>query len=186
MLTLNKYDIFPTPLWHLEDTPQWLVEFLYNEAYSTKEKYLSENRSNQGGYQSPPFIWEEFPREPKEYFNELLGSIPFSNTTKVQLEGDMSPYGWYNINGKGSWNMPHTHPISNLALILYLTDTNNELTVINPMQHTRHFLEDSPPYTSPHLKKGDIVIFPSDLMHFVRKNESNKDRVSLSMNLQLC
>tara|TARA_R100001443_G_C3261683_1_gene155762 strand:+ start:51 stop:611 length:561 start_codon:yes stop_codon:yes gene_type:complete len=186
MLTLNKYEEFTTPIWHLEDTPQWLVDFLYKEAYRLKENCQSDNRSNKGGYQSPPFIWEEFAVEPKKYFNELLESIPFSQSTKVQLEGEKSPYSWYNINSKGSWNVVHTHPVSSLTLILYLTDTNNELSILNPNYHTRYFLDSESHYISPKLKRGDIIIFPADLMHFVKPNESNKDRVCLSMNLQLC
>ena len=34
--------------------------------------------------------------------------------------------------------------------------------------------------------KGDIVIFPSDLVHYVKPNPRKEDRISISMNLQLC
>ena len=34
--------------------------------------------------------------------------------------------------------------------------------------------------------KGDILIFPSDIMHFVKPNQKDTDRISISMNLQLC
>ena len=34
-------------------------------------------------------------------------------------------------------------------------------------------------------KKGDIVIFPSDLMHQVESHEGEEDRMSISMNLLL-
>ena len=188
MLTLYQHEIFPTPIWHLENTPQWLVDFLYKEAYRLKENCQSDsdNRSNKGGYQSPHFIWEEFAIEPKKYFNELLGSIPFSQTTKVQLEGEKSPEWWYNINAKGDWNLPHVHPITDLALVLYLTDTDMELTFMNPYHHTRLNLDGHKQYNAPKLNKGDIIIFPADLPHFVMPNQNDIDRISLSMNLQLC
>ena len=35
-------------------------------------------------------------------------------------------------------------------------------------------------------KKGDVVIFPTDLIHYVKPNPKEEDRVSISMNLQLC
>ena len=35
-------------------------------------------------------------------------------------------------------------------------------------------------------KEGDIIIFPSDIIHFVTPHEEETDRVSISMNLQLC
>ena len=34
-------------------------------------------------------------------------------------------------------------------------------------------------------RKGDIIIFPSDIIHFVTPHEEETDRVSISMNLQL-
>ena len=40
-----RHDLFSTPLWHIEGTPQQLVEELYQGAYRFKEKYPSENRS---------------------------------------------------------------------------------------------------------------------------------------------
>ena len=36
-----------------------------------------------------------------------------------------------------------------------------------------------------HGKKGDIVIFPSDIIHFVLPNPKEEDRVCISMNLRL-
>ena len=34
-------------------------------------------------------------------------------------------------------------------------------------------------------KKGDIVIFPADLIHQVEPHEKEEDRISVSMNLLL-
>ena len=184
MLTLNRHEIFPTPIWHLEDTPQDIIDVLKQGAYEAKEKHSNAQRSNQGGYQSPCYEWEDFPV--KEYFNRLLVSIPFSNKSKVQIKGINAPSWWYNINSKGAWNIVHTHPDTSLALILYLTDTNHELSILNPHHHTRHFLHDFYHYISPTTKKGDILIFPADLMHFVKPNESERDRICVSMNLLLC
>jgi hypothetical protein len=186
MLKLNRHDIFPTPVWHLEDTPQWLVDFLYKDAYKYKANYKSENRSSKGGYQSPGLDWDYFPTEPKKYFNDLLSTLPVSTEANIQLEGSKSPYWWYNINGKGDWNLPHVHPRSDLAFVLYLTDTDLEFTIMNPYHHTRINLDGHMQYTTPKINKGDIIIFPSDLPHFVMPNHNDIDRVSLSMNLQLC
>ena len=57
---MKRHDIFPTPVWHIEGTPQVLVDELYQGAYHFKERYQSEKRSNQGGYQTPAFDWEIF------------------------------------------------------------------------------------------------------------------------------
>ena len=34
-------------------------------------------------------------------------------------------------------------------------------------------------------KKGDVLIFPGDIIHYVMPNTKEKDRVCISMNLQL-
>jgi cupin superfamily acireductone dioxygenase involved in methionine salvage len=35
-------------------------------------------------------------------------------------------------------------------------------------------------------RKGDIVIFPADIYHYVMPNPKDEDRISISMNLRLC
>ena len=87
-----------------------------------------------------------------------------------------------NINSEGHWNTPHTHPNSDFALVLYLTDSDGLLTFLNP--HAQRNI--SKQNTSINAKKGDIVIFPSDLVHYVMPNPREEDRISISMNLQLC
>ena len=176
---MKKHEIFPTPVWHIEGAPQQLIEELYEGAYKFKEKYESETRSNKGGYQTPILEWEMFHPEGKKYINNVVGDI-----FKFNVEG-----WWYNINGQGDWNSPHTHPNVNMALVLYVTDSDGLLNLMSP--HPMRLL-DSQDYggAGDHMRvnanKGDIVIFPADILHFVKPNPRDEDRISISMNLQLC
>ena len=173
---MKHVDLFSTPVWHIEGTPQELIDELYKGAYRFKENYKSADLSNEGGYQTPPFEWEMFHPQGIELINK---------TVDKAIERDFEITGWwYNINGKGHWNMPHTHPGSDLALVLYLTETDELLHFINPFSHRKMELDNTA--YSPNTSKGDIVIFPSDLVHFVKPNQREEDRVSISMNLQLC
>ena len=174
-----RHDLFPTPVWHIEGAPLKLIDELYQGAYRIKEKYKSVPKSNQGGYQTPTLEWEIFHPEGKEYINNVVGDI-----FKFKVES-----WWYNINGQGHWNTPHTHPDVNLALVLYVTDSDGLLTFMNP--HPMRVLDDqfyggSGDRVSINAKKGDIVMFPSDLVHYVKPNTREEDRISISMNLQLC
>ena len=174
-----RHDIFPTPVWHIEGAPLKLIDELYQGAYRIKEKYKSVPKSNQGGYQTPTLEWEMFHPEGKEYINNVVGDM-----FKFKVES-----WWYNINGQGHWNTPHTHPEVNLALVLYVTDSDGLLTFMNP--HPMRLLDDhfyggSGDRVSINANKGDIVIFPSDLVHYVKPNPRKEDRISISMNLQLC
>ena len=168
------HDIFPTPLWHIEETPQQLVDELYNGAYHFKEKYSSESRSNQGGYQSPNFSWNDFHPQGKEYLDEIIIKASGKHF-KIQTW-------WYNINGKGHWNIPHAHPDCNFALVWYLTPSDGLLILMSPFpqrkiaRHGDHISIDA--------KKGDIIMFPSDINHYVKPNQKDTDRISIAMNLQ--
>ena len=120
------------------------------------------------------FNWQEFHPQGKEYIEKLITDI-FTNYL-VSISG-----WWYNINLKGSWNTPHSHGGSNYALVWYLTDSNGLLRLMDPFPQ-RHNSE----HMTVHGKKGSIVIFPSDLIHYVKPNPKDEDRISISMNLQLC
>ena len=167
---MKRHDLFPTPLWHIEGTPQVLVDELYQGAYRHKEKYKSVTKSNQGGYQSPTFDWKKFQPQGIEYIDKVVGDM-----FKFKVGS-----WWYNINGKDHWNAPHKHAGFDLALVLYVTDSDNLLTLLSP------FNRKSEDAYSPLTKKGDILIFPSDLLHMVMPNPREEDRISISMNLQLC
>ena len=170
-----RHDIFPTPVWHIEGTPQQLVDELYQAAYRYKENCASKPRSSEGGYQTPILSWDIFHPQGKELINEIVGKA-------IQRKFKIIEW-WYNINGKDHWNMPHTHPRVDLAIVLYLTETDDLLHFINPFSYRKI---DNTSISSPKTKKGDILIFPGDLLHFVKPNKKDTDRISISMNLQLC
>ena len=185
-----KHDLWPTPLWHIEGAPQQLIDELYQGAYRFKEKHPSTNRSNEGGYQTPFLDWKDFHPQGIEYIDKVVGDI-FSrgtyknhqNFSEVKNPQFKVQNWWYNINGKGNWNTPHTHPNCDMALVLYLTDSDGLLQLMCPFLQRK-------PRSSSHVginaKKGDIIIFPSDLVHYVMPNQREEDRISISMNLQLC
>ena len=168
-----RYDLFPTPVWHIEGAPQVLVDELYKGAYKLKEVYTdTPQRSTKGGYQSPIFEFKDFHPEAIKYIESIIEKLP---TPPKKVDGCW----WYNINGKGHWNAPHTHPKCDYALVWYLTDSNGLLNLLSPFTQ-RVIQKDN---INIHGKKGDVVIFPSDIMHFVLPNPIDEDRVCISMNL---
>ena len=170
-----RHDLFTTPLWHIEGAPQQLVDELYQGAYRFKKKYPSTQMTNQGGYQSPQFFWEAFHPQGIKIINKIIDN-------NIKMEYEILSW-WYNINGKGDWNTPHTHPDCDMALVLYLTDSDGLLRLITPFLQRRF---KSSGYVGINANKGDILIFPSDLVHYVIPNQKEEDRISISMNLQLC
>ena len=176
-----RHDLFSTPVWHIEGAPQELVDDLYQGAYRIKDEFQSNSISNDGGYQSPMFDWKNFHPVGREHIENKIeiGSLslmhPFFKKFRVNEW-------WYNINGKGHWNTPHTHPKCDLALVWYLTDSDGLLHLMNPFPQRQLEALYMPVFAT----KGDIIIFPSDIIHFVKPNLRDTDRICISMNLQLC
>ena len=92
------------------------------------------------------------------------------------------PEWWYNINGKGHGNHPHSHGGVDYALVWYVTDSDGLLHLMSPFPQRR---SESGDHISIVAQKGDIILFPSDIQHYVLPNEKEEDRISISMNLQL-
>ena len=174
-----RHEIFSTPIWHIEETPQHLVDELYEKALTLKKFHKVKDdeytRSNEGGYQTEQFDWSTFHPEGIEYINKKV-SEEFNHPFKI--------IGWwYNINPKGSWNRAHNHPGSDFAVVWYLTDSHRCLYFMSPFFQTNKLRGGEP--INPNSKKGDILIFPGDIIHYVMPNPTETDRVCISMNLQL-
>ena len=178
---MTRHDIFSTPLWHIEGAPQQLVDDLCKNISVIKEninQYQTRedvNISNQGGYQTAKFSWEVFHPDGREYIENVVNNI-FSLQKPVSIAG-----WWYNINPQGAWNTPHNHAGVDYALVFYVTDSDSLLRFLTP--HNSRANE--PVYQSINAKKGDILIFPADIVHYVMPNPKETDRVCISMNLQL-
>ena len=177
---LHHTTIFPTPLWHYnstKDDDEWLKE-VEKWAYSFKKEDEGREVSNVGGWQSHGYVpdgnemWFA-------YLAEKLNPLPPFNYQNY----------WVNINKKGSYNISHTHPASDLSLVWYITDPlDSQIVFRDPCEHTRHALISSIAKATeirPKVKRGDILIFPADLEHRVTRQEKKGNRISLSANLQL-
>ena len=167
-----KHLIFPTPIWHIQEASQQLIDDLLEGADECKNSVACNKRSNQGGYQSPSFSWEIFHPQGIEYVNKILGDI---------FEDFRVQSWWYNINSKGDSNNPHTHTASDYALVWYLTDNEEKLVLLNPIQRLLRKDQTAVPNTN----KGDVLIFPADIVHYVLPNDKEDDRICISMNISI-
>ena len=173
---MNSNILFATPCWHIQNQPvpegavEWALEFPKNNP--------GQKQSNRGGYQSQylPFYGCNFPYE--EHIKNLLAFFP----SYIIKEW------WLNISGPGDYNVKHNHPDSDLALIWYITDNYGTLRLDDPNGFTRINLYKAIGgeygYTKGlYAKAGDMIIFPSDIDHFVEPYADNKPKISVAMNL---
>ena len=169
---------FGSPIWRAY-TP--LPRGAFEWAMDYKEDNDNKQRSNRGGYQS---VAQTFEYLPFPFINNIRESFPFMKNVRMANW-------WLNVNEKGDFNFRHTHPKCDLSGIWYITDNNNTLVFEDPMQHTRSNLYMAFPELDigegvyVNAKAGEILIFPSDLPHYVEPHLLDTQRVSVSFNMHL-
>ncbi len=103
--------------------------------------------------------------------------------------------GWANVNGRGHYNAPHRHNGYDLSGCFYLAQpaaTTNSTGVIEFLDQ-RNLTPQAERFGGPMFSSsfalrpepGQIVIFPSSLMHWVRPNHTDEDRIVIAWNLDV-
>ena len=109
---------------------------------------------------------------------EHLGEIIGRNLGPVGLMGNEPNIGhvWRNRYGENDYQDPHIHPNSQWSFIVYETVERSRTSFFNPsmglIQNQLGNCHGAFPLDyKPNLKKGDIIIFPSFLMHSVNSGQ---------------
>ncbi|MDF1793128.1 MAG: TIGR02466 family protein [Thalassobaculaceae bacterium] len=101
---------------------------------------------------------------------------------------------WANVNPPGSDHRPHTHPNNVISGVYYLqTIGEGDEIVFHDPRPQAHVIQ--PVGTRPvaerqsmigvEAKPGRMLLFPSWLRHSVRRNRTDRERISLSFNAML-
>ena len=138
-----------------------------------EQSYESTKISNQGGYQSG-----ELPLNDMPYKDHLLEQLDFFPKFLYDTY-------WVNINRKGNYNVTHTHPGCDFAVVWNITDNGKKLILKNPLNHTRHnWQKNTDDEKELDLKAGHITIFPSDVPHYVEPHDLDTPRISVAFNIR--
>ena len=169
-----------------------LIKLIYEEK---KKDPVGVTISNDGGWQSkklqhPNLISDLIINEVISYF---IKNKIFKEGVLLKLNGL-----WANINKRGDSNVLHDHPNCDLSGVFWIKipkDSGN-IEFVNSDSHPRfnefesysrelklNIMADHGWWIPP--TPGQILIFPSCLLHRVRKNNSNQDRISVSFNINL-
>jgi uncharacterized protein (TIGR02466 family) len=158
-----------------------------------KKKSVGRVISNGGGWQSdnldpaPPELAELF-AEIQKRLDDVHRAFEFSPSTR-----EVITEAWININQKGHFNYSHDHPGSLFSGVYYVKGgaDKGELELKTPIAaHTYTISGDIvgsfnaftghamviPPVT------GDLLIFPSWLLHRVNMSQSEEERISIAFN----
>jgi len=189
---METLEIFPARLLKghapmLDAYKEDLVDYLYD--FSSKNE--SSSASNMGGWQSNSFMYREQSFKP---FRDLMWNTlePYLLQITQQIEdlGDNRPnlelYNvWFNINATDTFNMMHTHPHSIYSGVMWIKapeDCGN-LVLVDPSKHNVFGIVPTEYEFEP--VEGNVIVFPSHLPHYVKPNNSDEDRISVSFNIVL-
>ena len=98
---------------------------------------------------------------------------------------------WLNLNRPGDYHHTHTHPNSWVSGVFYLETHGKNDTIKFEKNYSPWNIEtdNGTPFTVESLylsvAPAQLVLFPSSLIHSVPRNQTGKERVSLSFNSML-
>jgi|AACY02.2.fsa_nt_gi hypothetical protein len=97
-------------------------------------------------------------------------------------------HAWCNVNDPDSENFIHCHPGNLFSGVAYFQAENTgslEFVPTNYIQKTTHPAWPFHGTAEYHPNDGDVLIFPSYLMHQVNRNTSTKQRITLAFDISL-
>tara|TARA_B100000925_G_C21859171_1_gene409200 strand:- start:141 stop:764 length:624 start_codon:yes stop_codon:yes gene_type:complete len=101
---------------------------------------------------------------------------------------------WSNILKPGETHSPHTHSNNLLSGVFYLQSNDNSpaITFVDPRPQASVLQPQQTEYTKDNgtlffypAKVNRMLLFPSWLQHYVPKNNSNDNRISIAFNVML-
>jgi uncharacterized protein (TIGR02466 family) len=164
-----------------------IEEFCYYKVKNEPSRISSPNQSN---------VTElEKSNELKPLMNEIQKSVQIllkKYNFKENVEYRISDV-WINLNHPNATAMPHKHPNHLFSGVYYVKcDNSSDLEFFNPIaEHqwvvNNNIIETRNTFNSQYISVepvvGKIVIFPSWLMHYVKQNLNDNDRISIAFNV---
>jgi len=156
----------------------------------------------EGVYESPHRLFQREEPEIKKISalitNKILDVVCTLNSYSGRQRGLLQTYAasWFHITRKNGFVQPHNHPNASWSAV-YCTASGEEAGITKtalvlmtpnniPMYVDAGNANINLPISSDtvrfYLKEGDLLIFPSNLMHFVSTHLSSKERITIATN----
>ena len=198
MIEQTKYEkLFATPVFrfHFPEHPD-LNKALLDEGVAIRAESEGVKKSNRGGWHSEGNLFDR--QTPCIKVLRALAKEAIEDATRsVGAKADLSSlnlkiFGWMNASPGGGYNAPHTHPGAHWSGVYYVSQPEVEegnsgmIEFLDPRTDLPNWrLLKAPAFK---LKKklrpmpGDIILFPSYLVHWVYPNETDEERVTIAFN----
>ena len=198
MIEQTKYEkLFSTPLFRFQcPDHQALNAELMDEMRRLRADDEGASKSNRGGWHSSGNL---FDRDTAciASLRALSETAVLEASRKITTKVDpatlrLKLFAWMNANPPGGFNAPHTHPGAHWSGVYYVsqpdveTGSSGMIEFLNPRSdlpnwrilQARAFAAKKKIRPQP----GEMVLFPSYLVHWVYPNETEEERVTIAFN----
>ena len=197
-LTQIKFEkLFSTPLFRfrLSEADQ-LNAGLLAEGARLRSEADGVSKSNKGGWHSSGNLFDNNTACIKRLKAEAKAAV-IEATLKIGATADVGTLGlklfaWMNANPPGGFNAPHTHPGAHWSGVYYVaqpdveTGSSGKIEFLDPRSDLPNWrLLQAPAFSAKKAIRpmpGDMILFPSYLVHWVYPNETTEERVSIAFN----
>lgn len=194
----TKYEkLFSTPMvrFHIPDHDLLDGELLA-EGARLREASEGVNKSNRGGWHSEGNLFDSEAPCIQTLRRAAVEAI-YDATRKIAAKTDpetlrLKLFGWMNANPPGGFNAPHTHPGAHWSGVYYVSqpavETGNSgmIEFLDPRTDLPNWriLGANAFRSKKKLRPsaGEMILFPSYLVHWVYPNDSGEERVSIAFN----
>ena len=187
MLKPVIHGIFPTPLIFTNIEREFTKEEL--EFFDEQSKTTLKNEGNIRSLDS--YLMEHDPMTTIK--QEITSALQMYLDEVIKPKDDVKPYitqSWLNYTDENQYHHKHAHPNSFLSGVMYVNadPEKDKITFFNDSvyKQIKLFPKEWNLYNAESwfftVKPGDIVVFPSSLIHMVEQKAGNNIRTSLAFN----
>ena len=183
---MKLFPLFPTQViaHDLENYSNYRDK-LIRYCYQDQKDFDGVKISNMGGWQSEHKQIDLL----SDVYEELSTSLSTYLSTRFAFSMP-----WVNINPPHTSNERHTHPGSDLSVVMYVKvpENSGSIEMTNPAYiESFNLLSSVKPEANltPSIAitpiEGRVLIFPSNILHRVLENKSDDNRISISWNIKI-
>ena len=118
-----------------------------------------------------------------EPITEILSEELSLFLSTMSLESCSIKEAWYEQASQNDFHEVHSHGPKGYSSVCYIKFDKKEHTATKFLCPFENFLTGSCITAEVSVDEGDIIFFPSSLLHYTNPNKSNKERLVLSFNL---
>lgn len=176
--------MWPTPIWEVQ-TPE--LEQIADDLVNDYKQFKS-------GNDVLPYDIFDSNFESLKQLQESIKQYTNQGMKEGQFEWRFSRImrGRFNMTRQSEWDSPHIHVGPQLVAVYYwqVPENSGKLVLVAPsfaggLTTTNDDNKGARTHYTITPKKGLLVLFPSDLVHFVLPNETDRIRASVAANIEL-